>query len=236
MSEITIRDGLKKLNIDVKFDYDTLVKYRQILVEWNEKINLTNIIEPDDVDLKHYLDSMTLFLVPEFLEISTLVDVGTGAGFPSLPLKIANDKLNVTLLDPLLKRIKFLDNVVEELDLKNVETLHIRAEEAGQKLEYREKYDLATSRAVANLSALSEYCIPLVKVGGKFVAMKGKDCDQEIEEARGAIKLLGGEISDIINLSLSEGENERTLIVIKKVKPTPKKYPRRTQQIKTKTL
>lgn len=236
MSETTIRDGLKKLNIDVDFEYDTLVKFREILVDWNTRMNLTNITEPDDVDLKHFLDSMTLFLVPEFKNSSTVIDVGTGAGFPSLPLKIANDNLEITLLDPLLKRIKFLDNVIKELNLSGMTTIHIRAEEAGIDEKYREKYDLATSRAVANLSTLSEYCLPFVKVGGKFVAMKGKDCDTEIKEAENAIKLLGGKISEIKKLSLSDGDNERTLIVIDKVKATPKKYPRKTQQIKTKTL
>lgn len=234
MSEAALIEGLERLGIDAKVDYPTLSKYRELLVDWNEKINLTNITEEDEVDLKHYLDSMTLFLIPEFKEASSLVDVGTGAGFPALPLKISNEKLSVCLLDPLLKRIKFLDEVVDVLDLKNVETIHIRAEEAGRDIKYREKFDLATSRAVANLSLLSEYCLPLVKVGGKFVAMKGKDVDAELEEALPAIKLLGGEVKDVIKLSLTEGENERTLIVIEKIKPTHKKYPRKTQHIKTK--
>lgn len=236
MSENAIRKELDRLGIDIEFDYGKLSEYRELLVEWNEKINLTSITEQDDVDLKHFLDSMTLFMIPEFNEASSLVDVGTGAGFPSLPLKIVNDDLRICLLDPLLKRIKFLDTVVDELDLKDVETVHLRAEEAGQKAKYREKFDLATSRAVANLSLLCEYCIPLLKVGGKFVAMKGKDCEYEIEEAATAIKVLGGKLTDVIKLTLTENDNERTLVIIEKVKPTHMKYPRKTQQIKNKKL
>lgn len=199
--------------------------YMELLREWNEKINLTAITDEEGILVKHFFDSCS---ISEFVDNnSKIIDVGTGAGFPGLPLKIVNDTLNLTLVDSLNKRIKFLNEVKNKLGLKNVETVHSRAEDVGIDNKYREKYDFAVSRAVAELRILVEYLLPLVKVGGKVIAMKGPNIDEEVENAKKAVKLLGGEIERIESFRLGNTDNERTVIIIKKIKNTESKYPRK---------
>lgn len=199
--------------------------YMELLREWNEKINLTAITDEKGILVKHFFDSCS---ISEFVgNNSKIIDVGTGAGFPGLPLKIVNDTLNLTLVDSLNKRINFLNEVKNKLGLKNVETVHGRAEDVGIDNKYREKYDFAVSRAVAELRILVEYLLPLVKVGGKVIAMKGPNIDEEVENSKKAVKLLGGEIERIESFRLGNTDNERTIIIIKKIKNTESKYPRK---------
>ena len=199
--------------------------YMELLREWNEKINLTAITDEEGILVKHFFDSCS---ISEFVDNnSKIIDIGTGAGFPGLPLKIVNDTLNLTLVDSLNKRINFLNEVKNKLGLKNVETVHGRAEDVGIDNKYREKYDFAVSRAVAELRILVEYLLPLVKVGGKVIAMKGPNIDKEVENSKKAVKLLGGEIERIESFRLGNTDNERTIIIIKKIKNTESKYPRK---------
>ena len=200
-------------------------KYKNLLLEWNEKINLTAITEEDDIILKHFIDSMTI--LKNIDENSSIVDVGTGAGFPGIPIKIANPSINVTLVDSLNKRLIFLEEVIRQLDLKNIKTVHSRAEEFGQNKNYREKFDVATSRAVANLSVLVEYLLPLVKVGGKCICMKGSDIQEELQNSKEAIKTLGGQIDKVEEFTLPNSDIKRNIVVISKIKQTPNKYPRK---------
>lgn len=213
---------------------EKLDKYAQMLVEWNDKINLTAITDYDEIQIKHFYDSIYPFTLFELPENSEIIDVGTGAGFPSCPLKIVRDDLKVTLLDSLNKRIAFLAQLSESLDL-GATCIHGRAEELGKNLEYREKFDCATARAVANLSDLCEYCLPFVKVGGVFAALKGSNGEEELKDAKNAIKILGGKTEDFIEYELPNGD-KRTLILIRKVSETPDKYPRNAGQMKKKKL
>lgn len=213
---------------------EKLDKYAQMLVEWNDKINLTAITDYDEIQIKHFYDSIYPFTLFELPENSEIIDVGTGAGFPSCPLKIVRDDLKVTLLDSLNKRIAFLAQLSETLDL-GATCIHGRAEELGKNLEYREKFDCATARAVANLSDLCEYCLPFVKVGGVFAALKGSNGEEELKDAKNAIKILGGKTEDFIEYELPNGD-KRTLILIRKVSETPDKYPRNAGQMKKKKL
>ena len=200
-------------------------KYMKLLLEWNEKINLTAITEEDDIILKHFVDSLT---ISKYIEDGkTLVDVGTGAGFPGVPVKIARENVKVTLVDSLNKRLLFLQDVIEKLQLKEIETLHFRAEEFGQNKKYRESFDIATSRAVANLSTLVEYLLPLVKVGGICICMKGSEVQEELEESKKAIQILGGEILKVEEFTLPESDIKRNIVIIKKISKTPNKYPRK---------
>ena len=199
--------------------------YMKLLLEWNEKINLTAITEEDDIILKHFTDSLT---ISQYIkEGKSIVDVGTGAGFPGIPVKIAREDIKVTLVDSLNKRILFLQDVIEKLELRNIETLHFRAEEFGQNKKYRESFDIATSRAVANLSTLVEYLLPLVKVGGICICMKGAEIKEELGNSKNAIQILGGEIEMVEEFTLPESDIKRNIIIIKKVKSTPNKYPRK---------
>ena len=202
-------------------------KYYELLYEWNKKINLTAITEPKDVAIKHMVDSLSCFKADLFKENISLIDVGTGAGFPGLPLKIFYPSLKLTLLDSLNKRVKFLQLVVDELGLKDVEVIHARSEEAARNKKYREKFDLATARAVAKLPIICEYCLPFVKDGGTFIALKGRQYEEEATQAQKAIKVLGGEIADIMPVKLPEIDDKRAVIYIKKIKSTPKTYPRK---------
>ena len=200
-------------------------KYMNLLIEWNEKINLTAITEPKEIIIKHFIDSLTV--LKDVKGKNTLVDVGTGAGFPGIPLKIMNEEIKITLLDSLNKRINFLNEVIKELDLRNIETMHSRVEEAGKNKKYRESFDIATARAVANLSTLSEYMLPLVRVGGKSICMKGSEVGEELQNSKKAISILGGEIENIDNFQLPKSDMKRNIVIIKKVKNTPSKYPRK---------
>ena len=200
-------------------------KYMNLLLEWNEKINLTAITQPKEVKLKHFVDSLTV--LKYINDDDKVIDIGTGAGFPGIPLKIMKKNAKITLLDSLNKRINFLNIVIETLNLSNIQAIHGRAEEIARNKLYREKYDVAVSRAVANLSTLTEYMLPFVKIDGKCICMKGANVNEELERAQNAIKELGGEIERVDNFYLSDNDNERNIIVIKKVKETNPKYPRK---------
>lgn len=207
---------------------EQLDKYYELIVEWNSFMNLTGITDYEEVMLKHYLDSLVLKLpINGENKHIKLIDVGTGAGFPGLPLKIAYPEAEVVLFDSLNKRIKFLDEVINTLGLKNVTTIHGRAEDGGRNPKLREQFDVSVSRAVADLAVLSEYNLPFVKVGGYFVAYKSKDVDAEVEKSRKAISILGGEVEKVDKFTLPETDIERALVYIKKVKNTGKKYPRK---------
>lgn len=203
------------------------ITYYEMLVEWNEVMNLTAITEYNDVMKKHFVDSVSLVKAFDVTKKVTVIDVGTGAGFPGLALKIAYPNLQVTLLDSLNKRIQFLDAVIEKLGLTGVETIHGRAEDFAKPGKIREKYDLCVSRAVANLSTLSEYCLPFVKIGGQFISYKSEKITEEKEAAENAIRILGGKIERQVEFQLPESDIYRNLFVIKKVGATPKKFPRK---------
>jgi len=204
------------------------VKYYEILVEWNSFMNLTGITEYEEVVQKHFVDSLVLSKAIDVNQITNLIDIGTGAGFPGIPLKIAYPHLKVTLLDSLQKRIKFLNEVVMQLGLENVETIHGRAEDFAKPSMKRESYDICVSRAVANLASLSEYCLPYVKVEGYFVPYKSGKIDEELADARKAVFVLGGKIEDEVKFNLPDSDISRSLIKIRKVLGTPKKYPRKS--------
>ncbi len=202
-------------------------KYYELLIYWNDRINLTAITEYEEVLKKHFEDSISIYKAINMEEINSIIDIGTGAGFPGIPIKILFPHIKLTLLDSLNKRIKFLNLLIEELGLKDVETLHGRAEDFGKKSEYREQYDLCVSRAVANLSTLSELCIPFVKVGGKFISYKSEKATEELLNANNAIKVLGGGDMKIVDIFIPDTNYERKLILIGKSVSTNRKYPRK---------
>ncbi len=201
--------------------------YQMLLQDWNQKFNLTSLTEEKEILIKHFLDSLVCFhFMPRSIAFS-LIDIGTGAGFPGIPLKIVNPYIRLTLVDSVQKKVEFCKLLVKELGLSDVEVLHARAEDIGQDNHYREKFDWSVARAVADLSVLAEYMLPLTAVGGFMLAMKGAEVGQEVEKANPAISLLGGYINKIEKIYLPENFGERNLILIKKIKPTPKKYPRK---------
>lgn len=201
-------------------------KYYELLIEWNEKINLTAITDEREAALKHFVDSIRPLDCGLFFEGAKIIDVGTGAGFPGLPLKIFRPDLNVTLMDSLNKRINFLNEVISGLNLSGVETIHSRAEELGRDKNHREKYDICVSRAVANLASLTELCMPFIKKGGYFISLKGPKATDEVNDAKKAIELLGGEFIEIKNYAIDETDLDHNLVIIKKVKDTEKRFPR----------
>lgn len=199
--------------------------YMNILLEWNEKMNLTAIIDQDEIILKHFVDCGTALKYIE--KNKTVLDLGTGAGFPGIPLKILNNEINVTLVDSLNKRINFLNEVIKELKLENITTMHSRAEDLARNKEYREKYDVIVSRAVANMSVLLEYTLPFIKIGGICICMKGPNIEEELKSSEKALKILGGRIEKIENIVLPNSDIERNIVIIKKIKETGKQYPRK---------
>lgn len=198
--------------------------YCRELLEWNEKINLTAIKEPEGVEIRHFFDSLTLFCALDIKPNSKMIDVGTGAGFPGVAAKIYRPDINLTLLDSTKKKLTVIEDILAKLGL-NAEIVHSRAEELGHNSGYRENFDVVTARAVANLRELSEFCIPFVKKGGVFAAMKGPDAGEELKEAQNAISILGGTVREVKNLTLPDG-SERNIILIEKTSGTPQKYPR----------
>ncbi len=228
-------DDCQKLGVSVS--NEMLAQFEKLaflLTEQNKTMNLTAITDPDGIAVKHFADSVSALAAFDFPKGAKILDVGTGAGFPSIPLLIARPDLDMTMIDSTAKKLKYVASTVESLGL-NAQVLHTRAEEAGQNKEYREKFDIVCSRAVAALNVLCEYCLPFVKVGGVFLAMKAAKAQEEIADAKNAIKTLGGKIIDEKSFSLSDG-GERTIIVIKKISQVPPKYPRVSAQIAKKPL
>lgn len=230
--EKLLYESLKTLSIEINENQiKQFMLYKDLLLEWNEKMNLTAITEDRDVIQKHFVDCVSIASKIDIPENINVIDVGTGAGFPGIPVKIAFPKMNITLLDSLNKRINFLEEVVKNLGLKNVNCVHSRAEDGGQNSEYREKYDMCISRAVANLAVLSEYCLPFVKVGGSFVSLKGPDVEEELKEGKKAIEKLGGEIVKTEKIAIPDSDIIHSLVIIKKVRQTPKQYPRKAGKV-----
>ena len=224
-------DACAQMNIELSAEQTKqFLEYKDLLLEWNEKMNLTAITEDREVILKHFVDSLTLLPYVK-MHGKSVIDVGTGAGFPGIPVKIAVPEVKLTLLDSLNKRIKFLEEVCDKLGLKGVDCIHSRAEDGGRNKSLREKFDFCVSRAVANLSVLSEYDLPFVKIGGQLIALKGPSGYEEAEGAKKAIKLLGGEISDIKEVGLPYTDIKHTIIFINKIKQTPTRYPRKAGTI-----
>lgn len=230
-----LQSALAKYEIDItQMQLDQFDLYAKLLVEWNEKINLTSITDPDEIVIKHFVDSLLLLRAANLPQGASLIDVGTGAGFPSTPLAILRGDLQITQLDSLNKRILFLQEVSDQLGLP-IKTVHLRAEEGGKSAEFREKYDYATARAVANLQTLSEYCIPFVKPGGFFIALKGIEIEEELCSAKRAIQTLRAQLEGVKKLQLPN-QDGRSIVLIKKISQTPQKYPRMQGKIKKNPL
>lgn len=226
--------GFEKFNIQLT---DTQIQqfniYCRLLIEWNNKMNLTAIKEPDEIAIKHFVDSCTVAHYVKIKENAKIIDIGTGAGFPGIPLKILRNDIHLTLLDSLNKRITFLNEVANQLGF-TAEAIHGRAEDFGRNNDYREKFDLAVSRAVAPLNVLSEYSIPFVRKGGKFISMKGPNVKDEIEQSKKAIKILGGKFNNIVQFNI--GDNSRSIVIVEKLNNTPYTYPRHGSKISKKPL
>lgn len=217
----------EKMGISVNSDIEKELEiYKNMMLEYNEKVNLTAITEDEEIREKHFLDSLALTTCEELFEGCSLIDIGAGAGFPSIPVKIARKDIDLTMLDSLNKRIFFLQSVIDVLALQNARAVHLRAEDGGKDKSFREKFDVATARAVADLSVLAEFALPFVNLGGYFIALKGGDYEEELERAKIAIKKLGGKTKTVKNVTLPSGVG-RSLIVIEKISPTPATFPRK---------
>lgn len=226
-------------DVGLPFNEDTYNKfnqYKDMIKDWNEKINLTAIVDDEQIFKKHFIDCIKIFKFSPLKEAKNIIDIGTGAGFPGIPIKIMKQELDLILLDSLNKRVNFLNEVVSKIKLNNVETIHGRAEDFSRQPKYREQVDIAVSRAVANLAVLSELCIPYVKVGGYFVAMKGPSVDDEIKDGKRAISILGGKIDDVIKINIEDSDLDHNLVIIEKIKETPKAYPRKAGTASKKPL
>lgn len=227
MKELLI-DGAKQLDITLsETQVDQFMRYKELLQEWNQKMNLTAITEDREVMTKHFLDCMTINKALNMSKQKTVIDIGTGAGFPGLVIKIAFPHLKVTLVDALKKRLTFLETVISELGLTDIECVHSRAEDLGKNKEYREGFDICASRAVANLAVLSEYTLPFVKVDGYLIALKGQKLDEELEQGQKAIQILGGQLEEVVHTGVPFTDLDHKIAKIKKVKPTATKYPRK---------
>lgn len=230
-----LKDELRKYNIELNnIMLNKFQIYLDMIIEWNKKINLTAITDPKEISIKHFLDSCVVIDAVNLKNDDKIIDIGTGAGFPGIPLKILKNSIDLTLLDSLNKRLLFLEKVKKNINI-DATILHARAEELSKKSEFRETFDISISRAVSSLNILSEYCLPYVKIGGLFIAMKGPKADIEIEEANRAIELLGGRIKDVKDYNLL-GDNKRKVIIIEKINSTPENYPRHGSKISKKPL
>ena len=227
MRELLV-NGAKQLDIQLsEVQVEQFMKYKLLLQEWNEKMNLTAITEDREVITKHFLDCMTINKALNMNDQKTVIDIGTGAGFPGLVIKIAFPHLKVTLVDALKKRLTFLETVINELGLTDIECIHSRAEDLGKNKQYREGFDICASRAVANLAVLSEYTLPFVKVDGYLIALKGQRLDEELEQGQRAIEILGGQLEEVVHTGVPFTDLDHKIAKIKKVKPTATKYPRK---------
>lgn len=225
-------ESCRKIGVELnQAQLKQFMTYKDMLIEWNEKMNLTAITDDREIILKHFVDCLALCSGAD-MSGKKIIDVGTGAGFPGVPVKIACPDIDITLLDSLNKRITFLNELTKALGLEKTDCVHMRAEDGGNDKGLRESFDMCISRAVANLAVLCEYCLPFVRVGGMFISMKGPDVTQEISEAEKAIKVLGGEISEIKKVSIPETDINHSLIIIKKIRSTPSKYPRKAGKVK----
>lgn len=223
-----MRNILSEWNLELTAEKEQqFLTFYEMLVEKNKVMNLTAITEFEDVVEKHFLDSISLCQVMDLNKPLTLLDLGTGAGFPGIPLKIMFPELKITLADSLNKRLLFLNEVMEALNLKDIETVHGRAEELSKRKDYRESFDLCVSRAVANLSTLSEYCLPFIRTSGKFISYKSGEVEVELKDAKKAVFVLGGETEDVVHFTLPDSDIKRSFVVINKVHATPKAYPRK---------
>ncbi|KMT21751.1 16S rRNA (guanine(527)-N(7))-methyltransferase RsmG [Clostridium cylindrosporum] len=237
MIENMLKEGAAIYGVDLTDEQvKQFMTYKNLLQEWNEKINLTAITDDEGVIKKHFIDSIAILKSNVIEEGATVIDVGTGAGFPGIPLKIIRPDIKLTLLDSLNKRIKFLETVCNEAGLEGVKCVHMRAEDGGRDKTLREKYDIATARAVANMRVLSEYCMPFVKVGGHFVALKGPSGYDELNDARNAVGTLGGKCREIIETTIPGEDIKHNLIVVEKHKSTEARFPRVPKQIDKKPL
>ncbi len=217
-------------NEGLEFDedkYNKLMQYKDLVIEWNEKINLTAITEEEEFIKKHFIDSIKVFRSSELKDSKKIIDIGTGAGFPGIPIKIINPDIEVVLLDSLNKRVNFLNEVINKLQLKGVTAIHGRAEDFAREKKYREAFDTVVSRAVANMAVLSELCIPYVKLNGHFIALKGPAVDEEIQEGLKAVTTLGGVVEKVIEVEVEDTDLNHNLVIVKKIKETPKVYPRK---------
>jgi 16S rRNA (guanine527-N7)-methyltransferase len=222
-----LREYLKQINIEpTEAIITSFETFLNLLIEWNEKVNLTAITDPKEIEIKHFIDSLTILKTGKISKNSKIIDVGCGAGFPSFPIKIALPSCDMTLLDSLNKRVIFQNEVIKELGMQKITTIHSRGEDAGQREEYREKFDIATARAVANLSSLVEICVPFLKVGGYFIALKGSDIEKELHSSKNALEKLNAKVEEVISLTLPDCDHKRNIIVIKKIAKTDKKFPR----------
>ena len=217
-------------------EYEKFIIYKDLLKEWNTKMNLTAITEDEAIIKKHFIDSIKAFKAEPFKSCNSLIDVGSGAGFPGIPIGIMRPELSIVLLDSLNKRVTFLNTVASELGLNNIKAIHGRAEEESRKKDHRERYEVATSRAVANMSSLSEFCLPFVKKGGYFIPLKGPAIEEEITASNKAIKILGGNLERIIPVNIEDSDLRHNLVVVKKLSNTPSLYPRKAASIQKKPI
>ncbi|AQM60855.1 16S rRNA (guanine(527)-N(7))-methyltransferase RsmG [Clostridium baratii] len=232
-----MKTAADEVNIEFNEDmYNKFIKYMRLVQEWNQKINLTAITEDEDFIKKHFIDCIKAFKSPELKNAKTVIDVGTGAGFPGMPIAILREDIEVTLLDSLNKRINFLDLVVRELGLKNVTTIHSRAEDGARNKNLRESFDIATSRAVANMAVLSEFCLPYVKISGYFVALKGPAIEEELENSKKALSVLGGKLLRVDETIIEDTDLNHNIVVVEKIKECPKIYPRKAGTVTKKPI
>lgn len=225
---INLKEAILEMGLECSDEQvSKLNKYMQGILEWNEKVNLTRITEPEEFLVKHYLDSLVCCRRDEFLKAKKIIDVGTGAGFPGIPLAVMSQDKQFVLMDSLNKRLKIIDELCLDAGITNVQTVHARAEELARNKQHREKYDLCVSRAVANMAVLAEYCLPFIKVGGCLMAYKGPEAAEEAEAAEKAIKLLGGEIQEIYEAKLDQYGISHNILIVKKIKNTASKFPRK---------